>query len=195
MRIGSTLDFIQILRKAGDQAWTSAPKTADLVVKESLQATESTARLLGGGIKNVVALLLALARDLTIRWVGKTNAKRLVGPYPAGGNPHQEGGYGEVSEAGQRSSGCCSFFAQKKGNGRLYQCGVLPELRPQLPTRSWRPWAIPSPQQTQAQEEERQKKRGPALHKRSPQKSADWLDSLETEDAEQRPSVKSAWNI
>ena len=38
-------------------------ETADLVVKESLQATESAAKLLGSGVKNVAALLLAIAKD------------------------------------------------------------------------------------------------------------------------------------
>ena len=46
-------------------------ETADLVVKESLQATESAAKLLGSGVKNVAALLLAIAKD-NYKVVGKT---------------------------------------------------------------------------------------------------------------------------
>ena len=58
-------------------------EAADLVVKESLQATESAAKLLGSGIKNVAALLLAMAKD-DYKVVGKTNSKRLArDPSPA----------------------------------------------------------------------------------------------------------------
>ena len=52
-------------------------ETADLVVKESLQATESAAKLLGSGVKNVAALLLAIAKD-NYKVVGKTNSKREI---------------------------------------------------------------------------------------------------------------------
>ena len=58
-------------------------EAADLVVKESLQATESAAKLLGSGVKNVAALLLAIAKD-NYKVVGKTNSKRLArDPAPA----------------------------------------------------------------------------------------------------------------
>lgn len=52
-------------------------EVADLVVKESLEATEIAVKLAGSGIKNVAALLLALARD-DYKVAGQTTAKRLA---------------------------------------------------------------------------------------------------------------------
>ena len=52
-------------------------EVADLVVKEGLQATESAVKLAANGLKNVAALLLAIARD-DYKVVGKTNSKRLA---------------------------------------------------------------------------------------------------------------------
>ena len=40
-------------------------ETADLVVKESIQATESAVKLAGTGLKNVAALLLALSKAVS----------------------------------------------------------------------------------------------------------------------------------
>ena len=58
-------------------------EAADLVVKESLQAAESAAKLAGSGLKNVAALLLALAKQ-DYKVVGKTNSARLArDPSPA----------------------------------------------------------------------------------------------------------------
>lgn len=52
-------------------------EVADLVVKEGLQATETAVKLAASGMKNVAALLLALARD-DYKIIGKTNSKRLA---------------------------------------------------------------------------------------------------------------------
>lgn len=52
-------------------------EVADLVVKEGLQATESAVKLAASGMKNVAALLLAIARE-DYKVVGKTNSKRLA---------------------------------------------------------------------------------------------------------------------
>ena len=52
-------------------------EVADLVVKEGLQATESAVKLAASGMKNVAALLLAIARE-QYKVVGKTNSKRLA---------------------------------------------------------------------------------------------------------------------
>lgn len=50
---------------------------ADLVVKESIQVTESAVRLAGDGLKNVAALMLALVKQ-NYKVVGKTTAKRMA---------------------------------------------------------------------------------------------------------------------
>ena len=75
-------------------------EAADLVVKESLQATESAAKLLGSGVKNVAALLLAIAKD-NYKVVGKTNSKAWPATPPRRRSSASKGGYGAVSEAGQ----------------------------------------------------------------------------------------------
>lgn len=43
---------------------STSGETADLVVKESIQITESAVKLAGLGAKNLAALLVALAKDM-----------------------------------------------------------------------------------------------------------------------------------
>ena len=58
-------------------------EAADVVVRESLQATEAAAKLTLEGVKNVAALLLAIAKQ-DMKVVGQTTAKRLArDPAPA----------------------------------------------------------------------------------------------------------------
>ena len=52
-------------------------ETADLMVREGIQITESALRLAGLGAKNLAALLIALASD-NQKLSGKTNLKRLI---------------------------------------------------------------------------------------------------------------------
>lgn len=52
-------------------------EAADVVVREGLQATEAAAKLAAEGMKNVAALLLAIARQ-DMKVVGETSAKRLA---------------------------------------------------------------------------------------------------------------------
>lgn len=52
-------------------------ETADLLVRESIQITESALKLAGLGAKNLAALLIALAND-NPKLAGKTNLKRLI---------------------------------------------------------------------------------------------------------------------
>lgn len=52
-------------------------EVADLMVKESIQITEATIKLLAAGGKNMTAFLLALARD-NKKLYGKTNMKKLL---------------------------------------------------------------------------------------------------------------------
>ena len=94
-------------------------EAADLVVKESLQATESAAKLLGSGIKNVAALLLAMAKD-DYKVVGKTNSKRLArDPSPAEVLRIRKEDMGQFQKFA-KEFGILFFFAQKKGNQSGY---------------------------------------------------------------------------
>lgn len=52
-------------------------EVADLMVRESIQITESAVKLAGLGAKNLAALLIALAND-NQKLAGKTNLKRLI---------------------------------------------------------------------------------------------------------------------
>ena len=52
-------------------------EAADVVVRESIQATEAAAKLTLEGVKNVAALLLAIAKQ-DMKVVGETTAKRLA---------------------------------------------------------------------------------------------------------------------
>lgn len=52
-------------------------ETAELVVKEGIQITESAVKLAGLGAKNLAALLIAIAKD-TPKLSGKTGLKRLI---------------------------------------------------------------------------------------------------------------------
>ena len=52
---------------------STSGETADLVVKESIQITESAVKLAGLGAKNLAALLIAIAKDNP-----KTGLKRLI---------------------------------------------------------------------------------------------------------------------
>ena len=51
--------------------------TADLMVREGIQITESALKLAGLGAKNLAALLIALAND-NQKVAGKTTLKRLI---------------------------------------------------------------------------------------------------------------------
>ena len=52
-------------------------ETAELVVKEGIQITESAVKLAGLGAKNLAALLIAIAKE-NPRLSGKTGLKRLI---------------------------------------------------------------------------------------------------------------------
>lgn len=56
---------------------STSGETADLMVRESIQITESAVKLAGLGAKNLAALLLAVANDQQ-KVAGKTNLKRLI---------------------------------------------------------------------------------------------------------------------
>ena len=56
---------------------STSGETADLVVKESIQITESAVKLAGLGAKNLAALLVAVAKD-NPKLSGKTGLKRLI---------------------------------------------------------------------------------------------------------------------
>ena len=52
-------------------------ETADLLIREGVQATEGALKLTGACLKNVTALLIAISRQ-DHKVVGKTSSKRLA---------------------------------------------------------------------------------------------------------------------
>lgn len=56
---------------------STSGETADLLVREGIQVTESAVKLAGVGAKNLAALLIALMKD-NQKLAGKTNLNRLI---------------------------------------------------------------------------------------------------------------------
>lgn len=90
-------------------------EAADVVVRESLQATEAAAKLTLEGVKNVAALLLAIAKQ-DMKVVGETTAKRLArDSAPAVVIPIKAGDKATFQKLA-KEFGVLYFIAQKKGN-------------------------------------------------------------------------------
>ena len=157
-------------------------EAADLVVKESLQATESAAKLLGSGMKNVAALLLALARD-DYKVVGKTNSKRLArDPTPAEVIRIKKEDMGKFQKLA-KEFGVLFFFAQKKGNESGYINVVSSAVMEAM--------GYPITQQAQAREEETPKKAmARAQQEKSSKERGTGSTPSQTGAAEQKPSVR-----
>ena len=162
-------------------------EAADLVVKESLQATESAAKLLGSGMKNVAALLLALARD-DYKVVGKTNSKRLArDPTPAEVIRIKKEDIGKFQKLA-KEFGVLFFFAQKKGNESGYinvvsSQNYIPQLNAVMEAMGY-----PITQQAQAKEETPKKAMARAPQEKSSKERG--TGSTPSETAEQKPSVR-----
>ena len=90
-------------------------EAADVVVRESLQATEAAAKLTLEGVKNVAALLLAIAKQ-DMKVVGETTAKRLArDSSPAVVIPIKTEDKAKFQKLA-KEFGVLYFIAQKKGN-------------------------------------------------------------------------------
>ena len=166
-------------------------EAADLVVKESLQATESAAKLLGSGVKNVAALLLAIAKD-NYKVVGKTNSKRLArDPAPAEVIRIKKEDMGQFQKLA-KEFGVLFFFAQKKGNKSGYVNVVSTQNYAAQLNAVMEAMGYPIPQQTQAQEEETPKKVNTRVpQEKSSKERGTGSTPSETETAEQKPYLKS----
>ena len=90
-------------------------EAADLVVRESIQATEAAAKLAVDGLTNVAALLLAIAKQ-DMKVVGETTAKRLArDPAAAVVIPIKAEDKAKFQKLA-KEFGVLYFIAQKKGN-------------------------------------------------------------------------------
>ena len=147
-------------------------EVADLMLKESIEATEKTVRLTASGIKNVAALLIALAKsDRQI--IGKTSVKKLTkDPAPAVVLPLKSEDIGRFSKLAKQY-GVTYIIARPKGkDGGDVDIISNQNYAPQL-NALYQAMGYPLPeQQTQAKEdaskEDNAKKAGP----RVPQKKS-----------------------
>lgn len=90
-------------------------EAADLVVRESIQAAEATVKLSIEGMKNVAALLLAIAKQ-DFKVVGETTSKRLARESaPAVFIPIKAEDKAKFQKLA-KDFGVLYFIAQKKGN-------------------------------------------------------------------------------
>ena len=140
-------------------------EAADVVVRESLQATEAAAKLTLEGMKNVAALLLALAKQ-DMKVVGQTTAKRLArDPAPAVVIPIKAEDKAKFQKLA-KEFGVLYFFAQKKGNDNGMLNVVSNENYAALLNAIMQQLGYPIPQKEQ--EEDTQKK----AKSRAPQKKS-----------------------
>ena len=140
-------------------------EAADVVVRESLQATEAAAKLTLEGVKNVAALLLAIAKQ-DMKVVGQTPAKRLArDPAPAGVIPIKAEDKAKFQKLA-KEFGVLYFFAQKKGNDNGMLNVVSNENYAALLNAIMQQLGYPIPQKEQ--EEDTQKK----AKSRAPQKKS-----------------------
>ena len=140
-------------------------EAADVVVRESLQATEAAAKLTLEGVKNVAALLLAIAKQ-DMKVVGQTTAKRLArDPAPAVVIPIKTDDKAKFQKLA-KEFGVLYFFAQKKGNDNGMLNVVSNENYAALLNAIMQQLGYPIPQKEQ--EEDTQKK----AKSRAPQKKS-----------------------
>ena len=140
-------------------------EAADVVVRESLQATEAAAKLTLEGVKNVAALLLAIAKQ-DMKVVGQTTAKRLGrDPAPAVVIPIKAEDKAKFQKLA-KEFGVLYFFAQKKGNDNGMLNVVSNENYAALLNAIMQQLGYPIPQKEQ--EEDTQKK----AKSRAPQKKS-----------------------
>lgn len=140
-------------------------EAADVVVRESIQATEAAAKLTLEGMKNVAALLLAIAKQ-DMKVVGQTTAKRLArDPAPAVVIPIKAEDKAKFQKLA-KEFGVLYFFAQKKGNDNGMLNVVSNENYAALLNAIMQQLGYPIPQKEQ--EEDAQKK----AKSRAPQKKS-----------------------
>ena len=160
-------------------------EAADVVVRESLQATEAAAKLTLEGVKNVAALLLAIAKQ-DMKVVGQTTAKRLArDPAPAVVIPIKAEDKAKFQKLA-KEFGVLYFFAQKKGNDNGMLNVVSNENYAALLNAIMQQLGYPIPQKEQ--EEDTQKKaKSRAPQKKSSPESGSGLKPSQTTAAAVEP--------
>ncbi len=161
-------------------------EAADVVVRESLQATEAAAKLTLEGMKNVAALLLAIAKQ-DMKVVGQTTAKRLArDPAPAVVIPIKAEDKAKFQKLA-KEFGVLYFFAQKKGNDNGMLNVVSNENYAALLNAIMQQLGYPIPQKEQEEEPKKAKSRAPQK-KSSPERGNGLKPSQTTAGAVEQDS-------
>ena len=162
-------------------------EAADVVVRESLQATEAAAKLTLEGVKNVAALLLAIAKQ-DMKVVGQTTAKRLArDPAPAVVIPIKAEDKAKFQKLA-KEFGVLYFFAQKKGNDNWMLNVVSNENYAALLNAIMQQLGYPIPQKEQEEDTQKKAKSRAPQKKSSPERGSGLKPSQTTAGAVEQDS-------
>ena len=162
-------------------------EAADVVVRESLQATEAAAKLTLEGMKNVAALLLAIAKQ-DMKVVGQTTAKRLArDPAPAVVIPIKAEDKAKFQKLA-KEFGVLYFFAQKKGNDNGMLNVVSNENYAALLNAIMQQLGYPIPQKEQEEDAQKKAKSRAPQKKSSPERGSGLKPSQTTAGAVEQDS-------
>ena len=162
-------------------------EAADVVVRESLQATEAAAKLTLEGVKNVAALLLAIAKQ-DMKVVGQTTAKRLArDPAPAVVIPIKAEDKAKFQKLA-KEFGVLYFFAQKKGNDNGMLNVVSNENYAALLNAIMQQLGYPIPQKEQEEDTQKKAKSRAPQKKSSPERGSGLKPSQTTAAAVEQDS-------
>jgi len=162
-------------------------EAADVVVRESLQATEAAAKLTLEGVKNVAALLLAIAKQ-DMKVVGQTTAKRLArDPAPAVVIPIKAEDKAQFQKLA-KEFGVLYFFAQKKGNDNGMLNVVSNENYAALLNAIMQQLGYPIPKKEQEEDAQKKAKSRAPQKKSSPERGSGLKPSQTTAGAVEQDS-------
>ena len=164
-------------------------EAADVVVRESLQATEAAAKLTLEGMKNVAALLLAIAKQ-DMKVVGQTTAKRLArDPAPAVVIPIKAEDKAKFQKLA-KEFGVLYFFAQKKGNDNGMLNVVSNENYAALLNAIMQQLGYPIPQKEQEEDTQKKAKSRAPQKKSSPERGSGLNPSQTAAESVDSPTKK-----
>ena len=166
-------------------------EAADLVVKEGIQATESSLKLAGTGLKNVAALLLALARQ-EYKVIGQASAARLArDPNPPLVIQIKEEDLPRFRRIAEKEIGVLYLPLRKKGS----ENGLVSIVSTQTYAASlnyiMEMLGYPAPVQEQGDSSTKKASARAQQEKSSNERGIGLNPSQETTDSEQKPSVKA----
>lgn len=164
-------------------------EAADVLVREGLQVTETSVKLMASGLKNVAALLLAIRRgDYKIE--GETNSKRLArDPTPPVVMPLRRGDMDAFRQAANEY-GILYFFAQPRGKETEWVDVVSSESYTAKINAAFQALGYPLPEQTQENPASK-KASARAPQENSSRERGNGLTPSQTRDVDDPPQKES----